>query len=364
MFFTLDNTGETLHCEGEWTLANLAELKEELFSFTSPERLKTIDGSNITKMDSAGAMGLRQFIHTIKDKTIALENFKKEQLSLFDLINDAEQLEKLPPRFELNPLAKLGKAAVDKASELWRFLNFIGELTFDVIRLFAHTSRYPWRSLISEIESTGVQALPIVALLSFLVGVVLAYQMMLQLKDYGADIYVVNFLGLSIMREFSPLITAIIIAGRTGSAFTAQLGTMKIREEIDALRTMGIAPAELLIIPKIMALMITVPLLTVWSIVFGVFGGMVMAKSMSHIGFSDFLHRFYEVIQASSYYTGMYKTPVFGFCIAAIGCYQGSQVSGSATSVGQKTTISVVQSIFFIIVIDAIFSIIYAWLDI
>ena len=166
------------------------------------------------------------------------------------------------------------------------------------------------------------------------------------------------------MREFGPLITAIIVAGRSGSSFAAQIGTMKINEEIDALCTLGIMPAELLVIPKCVAMIIVLPLLTVWADMFGVFGGMIMAKHMLGISFPDFLHRFQAAVSLASFTTGIYKAPVFGMLIACIGCYHGFQVSQSAASVGRQTTSSVVQAIFLIIVADAAFSILFSALGI
>jgi phospholipid/cholesterol/gamma-HCH transport system permease protein len=362
-FFSFDEKLEIFSCHGEWTLANLVPLQKSLHEFIDSAKIKIINAHDLHHLDSAGAMQLQQLIASLPH-TPELQALSKEQQTLLNLLKQPKNWSILPREFKPNPLAKLGIMVIEKCQEFHRFLAFTGEVTIDALRLFTRPQRIPWRAVISAMETTGVFALPIIALLSFLIGVVLAYQMGLQLKNYGANIYIVDLLGLSILREFSPLITAIIVAGRSGSAFTAQIGTMKIREEIDALRTMGIAPSELLILPKLLALIIVLPLLTVWSSLFGIFGGMVMANSMLHIGYTDFLHRFYEAIEVSSYYTGMLKAPVFGLIIAAIGCYQGTQVSGSATSVGQKTTTSVVEAIFFIIVVDAIFSILFSWLGI
>lgn len=188
----------------------------------------------------------------------------------------------------------------------------------------------------------------------------LAYEIGLKLKSYGANIYIVDLLGLAIFREFAPLITAIIVAGRSGSAFTAQIGTMKIREEVDALRTMGIPPSEILVLPKIMGLFIALPLLSIWASLFALLGGMMMAQSMLQVTYIEFVRRLNYAIVMSDYYTGMIKTPVFALIIASIGCYQGMKVFGSAESVGTKTTKSVVQSIFFIIIVDAAFAVLFS----
>ncbi len=215
-------------------------------------------------------------------------------------------------------------------------------------------------ALTSVIYRNGYLALPIIGLLSFMIGVVITYQMGLQLKNYGANIYIVDLLGISVLREFGPLLTAIMIAGRTGSSYTAQLGMMKLNQEIDALDTMGITPAELLLLPRIAGLVIALPLLTIWSDIFGVMGGMVMSNNMLSITWHDFLHRFPNVVPLRALLIGLGKAPVFALIIASIGCYQGVRVEGSADSVGQNTTRSVVMAIFFIIVADAIFSVVFS----
>ena len=193
-----------------------------------------------------------------------------------------------------------------------------------------------------------------------MIGVVITYQMGLQLRNYGANIFIVDLLGLSVLREFGPLITAIMVAGRTGSAFTAQLGIMKINQEIDALDTIGVTPAELLLVPRIIGLLISLPLLIMWANIFGVLGGMIMSNNMLNITWYDFLHRFSNVIPLRALLIGLGKAPIFALIIASVGCFQGMQVKENADSVGQNTTRSVVMAIFFIIVADATFSVIFS----
>jgi phospholipid/cholesterol/gamma-HCH transport system permease protein len=242
----------------------------------------------------------------------------------------------------------------------FEFHSFIGLALFTVKQWF-QPKNIQWNSIFKIVEETGCKALPIIGLLSFLIGIVLAYQMGLQLKDYGANAYIVDFSGLAILREFGPLITAIIVAGRTGSAFTAQIGIMKINEEIDALKTFGLSPVERLVLPRIFGLLIAIPLLTVWADAFGIMGCMVMANGMLDLGYADFLARFQQVIELKTYALGLIKTPVFAVLIAQVGCFQGFQVGYSADSVGSQTTRSVVQSIFLIIITDAFFSVLYSW---
>jgi phospholipid/cholesterol/gamma-HCH transport system permease protein len=213
------------------------------------------------------------------------------------------------------------------------------------------------------VQSAGVSALPIVGLLSFLIGVVVAYQGANQLRQYGANIYVADLVGLSMLREFAPLITAIIVAGRSGSAYAAQIGTMTVTEEIDAMRTLGIAPLDLLVLPKLIALMLALPLLTVYADVCGVAGGILMAQAKLGVGHVEFLDRFVNAVDTSTYLIGVGKAPVFAMIIALVGCFQGFRTRGGPDSVGRQTTRSVVHATFLVIVADALFSIIFSILD-
>ena len=268
----------------------------------------------------------------------------------------------LPPHTQLNWVETIGKKTICALQQLHKFIEFIGEITFTFFTLLRHPRRIPWRILFNNIQTTGYDALPIIGLLSFLIGIVLAYQMGLQLRNYGANIYIVDLMALSILREFAPMMTAIIIAGRSGSAFTAQIGTMKVNQEIDALTTMGIKPIERLVSPKLFSLLIILPLVTVWADMLGIFGGMVMADSILDINYSLFIQRFDEVVPLRWYVMGLIKTPIFALLIASIGCFQGLEVEYTADSVGTHTTKSVVQAIFMIITFDALFSILMSWL--
>jgi phospholipid/cholesterol/gamma-HCH transport system permease protein len=233
-----------------------------------------------------------------------------------------------------------------------------------MLRSLAHPSRIRWRAILYNLQISGFNALPIVGLLAFLMGVVVAYQGAVQLVRYGANIFVADLVGLSILREMAPLLTAIIVAGRSGSAYAAQIGTMKVTEEIDALHTIGVSPMELLVLPKMLALLVALPLLTVYADILGVLGGMIIAQNQLDVSFTDFLDRFDEAVTMSSFLAGLGKAPIFAAIIALVGCFQGFRVSGSADSVGRQTTVSVVQAIFLVIVFDALFSVILSWLNI
>jgi phospholipid/cholesterol/gamma-HCH transport system permease protein len=242
-------------------------------------------------------------------------------------------------------------------------LTFVGETTISIGHSIVHPTRLRWRPVLFNIRTAGFDALPIVGLLSFLLGVVVAYQGADQLRQYGANIFVADLVGVSMLREFAPLITAIIVAGRSGSSYAAQIGTMAVTEEIDAMRTLGIDPQEMLVLPKVIALVIALPLLTVFADVLGILGGMVMARQQLGVGYVDFLDRFVKAVVTSTALTGIGKAPVFAAIIAMVGCYQGFRTKGGADSVGRQTTRSVVQSIFLVIVADALFSIVFSALD-
>jgi phospholipid/cholesterol/gamma-HCH transport system permease protein len=260
-----------------------------------------------------------------------------------------------PPRQSL--LQRSGRQAVAAARQAQAFLHFVGEVALAGVGLLRHRHLWRLRAVWHEIEIGGYDALPIIGLTSFLLGVVVAYQGADQLRHYGANVFVVELVGYAMLREFAPLIGAIIIAGRSGSAYAAQIGTMVVSEEIDALRTIGIDPLQRLVLPKLLALAVALPLLTVFADITGVFGGMVMARSRLDIGFTEFLDRFGRVMEGSALLIGVGKSLVFALIIATVGCFQGLRTRGSADSVGRQTTLSVVQAIFLVIVADALFSV-------
>ena len=257
----------------------------------------------------------------------------------------------------------LGTATVVVARQTWALLEFIGETAMAALFCVCHPRRIRWRTVAFNLRSAGFDALPIVGLLAFLMGVVVAYQGAGQLRIFGASIFVADLVGLSLLREFAPLITAIIVAGRSGAAYAAQIGTLVVTEEMDALRTIGIAPQELLVLPKLLALMVALPLLTVFADVLGVAGGMLMAKARLGVGYSEFMDRFVKAVAVRDYLIGVLKAPVFAAIIVLASCFQGFRAQGGADGVGQQTTRSVVWSIFMVIVVDAMFSVVLSALD-
>ena len=260
-------------------------------------------------------------------------------------------------------LEHVGKSTIAAGTKALAGLSFVGETSIALGGWLTHPGRVRWRPIAFNLRSAGFDALPIVGLLSFLLGIVVAYQGADQLRQYGANIYVTDLVGLSMLREFAPLMTAIIIAGRSGSAYAAQIGTMAVTQEIDALRTLGIAPLEMLVLPKLIALVIAMPLLTVFADVMGVAGGMLMAQAQLGVSYSEFFDRFPQAVSVTSFLVGIGKAPVFAVIVALVGCFQGFLTRGGPQSVGQHTTRAVVQSIFLVIVADALFSIAFSVLD-
>jgi phospholipid/cholesterol/gamma-HCH transport system permease protein len=269
----------------------------------------------------------------------------------------------MPSAAALSPpgvLQRVGLSTLAALAQVRALFAFVGEAALAFATCMRHPSRWRWRPILFNIRTAGWEALPIVGLLSLLLGVVVAYQGADTLRQYGGNIFVVDLVGVSMLREFAPLITAIIVAGRSGSAYAAQIGTMAVTEEIDALRTLGIAPQELLVLPKVVALVIALPLLTAFADALGVFGGMLMARSQLGIDYGEFLDRFVKAVSVTTYLVGIAKAPVFAGLIALIGCFQGFQTHGGADSVGRQTTRSVVQAIFAVIVADALFSVAFS----
>uniref|UniRef100_UPI0025C60068 MlaE family ABC transporter permease n=1 Tax=Aquisalimonas sp. TaxID=1872621 RepID=UPI0025C60068 len=266
-----------------------------------------------------------------------------------------------PPR--PNPLHHIGVWGMNAAARLQLFFAFVGAVVDDALPRLLRPHRIRWRQVLGEIEHAGVRALPILGLLIFLTGVVMAYQGGTPLQQFGANIFLVDLLTLTMLREMAPLMTAIIVAGRTGSAYTAQIGTMHMTDEVDALRVIGITPYEMLVLPKLLALLIVMPLLTMYADLLGMLGGITVAAAFFDVGVADFIQRIPEAVAASTFWVGIIKAPVFAVLIVMVSCYHGFAVQRSTESVGRATTQSVVQGIFLVIVADAIFSVVFNMLD-
>jgi len=363
-------TPQGLALSGSWTARGIGAIEPQLDAWSAPAKTAmVVDGARIEALDTAGAWVLQKLLRRLRDEGTAVQvrDLRPDFAKLLEAVAPqvADQTETVAPAASApaSSLEGLGRRAADAYEQAVALLAFVGESAVALAGCVAHPARVRWRPILYNIRSAGFDALPIVGLLSFLLGIVVAYQGADQLRQYGANIFVVDLVGLSMLREFAPLITAIIIAGRSGSAYAAQIGTMAVTEEIDAMRTIGIPPLDLLVLPKVIALVIALPLLTVFADVLGVFGGMIMARAQLGVGFGDFLDRFVKAISITAYLIGICKAPVFAAIIAVVGCFQGFRTKGGADSVGRQTTRSVVQAIFLVIVADALFSIAFSALD-
>ena len=363
-------TSTDLALSGRWTARGIGTIETQLEAVRLAANTEVIaDGSRVAALDTAGAWILQKLLLRLRGEgvNVTMRGLRPEFSKLLGVV--AQQVDELagnPAPVAKPPpglLENVGRSVDEFFQQTLALLRFVGETAVAFAGCITHPARFRWRPILYNIRTAGFDALPIVGLLSFLLGIVVAYQGADQLKKYGASIFVADLVGLSMLREFAPLMTAIIIAGRSGSAYAAQIGTMAVTEEIDAMRTLGIAPLELLVLPKVIALVIALPLLTLFADVLGVFGGMIMAKTQLGISFNEFLDRFVKAVSITSYLVGIGKAPVFAVIISMVGCFQGFRTKGGAESVGRQTTRSVVQSIFLVIVADALFSVAFNVLD-
>ncbi|MBU0632100.1 ABC transporter permease [bacterium] len=363
---SLNNAQLDVYLTGDLTLYTTSRLQKYIFSKLQNISELNIDLDGVTSIDTAGAIYINCLKSTLLDKNISISLTCKDE-KILKTLNDIKSVvvnKKIPQQQKASFLENLGEDVYLRYKKFLEFLTFFGQIVYGFFYTFKHIATLRYKEILFEINENAIKAFAIVGVTSFLVGVVTAYQSAYQLKIYGANIFIVDMLGISMFRELSPLLTAIVIAGRSGSAFTAQIGAMKITEELDAMRTMGFDPIAFLVLPRIIALMIMMPLLIFLSDVTSIFGGMIVAKLDLGISVSLFLDRFNEVIAAKHFFVGISKGPFFAFLIASIGVFRGMLVKDDTQSIGFNTTKSVVESIFAVIVCDAVFSIIYTNLGI
>jgi phospholipid/cholesterol/gamma-HCH transport system permease protein len=354
---------------GRWTLSTLVELDESrrrlLAAAPAAGGAASIDLRAVQRLDTAGAWLLDQLTRELAERGWQVE-WSGARDAHAGLLAEIRRIaaEALPPAPEVSPvirmLAHLGRSTLAALDEARRLLSFYGQTLVALGRLVVRPSRLRLTSLTHHLEQTCVNALPIVGLISFLIGIVMAYQGADQLRRFGAEIFTVDLLAISALREIGILLTAVVVAGRSGSAFTAQIGMMKVNEEIDALRTLGLDPFEVLVLPRLLALMIALPLLAFFADIMALFGGGLMCALALDISPDQYVYRLSQAIWPRTFWVGIIKAPVFAFVIAMVACYEGLTVNGSAESVGRKTTLSVVVAIFLVIVFDAIFSIVFS----
>lgn len=362
--------GLTTEASGAWTFDSLAELDRLRAALLAEARQAgggtvRIDLNGVTSMDTSGAWLLHRLETTLSALgwSVEISPGDRRHRALFSEVRRIAfdtPLEPEPVNSLIRLVNGLGKGTIDAGIEAARLLSFLGQTVWTLLRSVVRPARLRVTSLTHHLEQTCLNALPIVGLIAFLIGVVMAYQGADQLKRFGAEIFTVDLVGVSILREIGILLTAIVVAGRSGSAFTAEIGAMSVNQEIDALRTLGLDVIEVLVLPRMLALMIALPLLAFFADILGLFGGGLMAWLVLDITPAQFLSQLETAIEPATFWVGIVKAPVFAFLIALVGCYQGLLVSGSADSVGRHTTKSVVISIFLVIVFDALFSILFS----
>ena len=363
---TIFVSGNVVNCRGVWTLPNLPELERRSGRLRWPDAPDVIcDVGEVTAMDTGGALLLQRSINGLRQmgRTVTLQGLKPEFAELVRLVETRAPLNHTAGRRRRRWEEQVARTVRGRKEAVVDGLGFLGETVVTLGRALLRPKSIRWRALLRIVEVDGVRALPITGLLTFLVGVVIAYQGAEQLRKFGTNIFIVDLVGISLVREIAPLIVAILIAGRSGSAYAAEIGTMKVTEELDAVRTLGISPIDLLVLPRAFALVIALPLLTVYADVLGVFGGMLIASSQLNVSLTEFVARFEEAVAVRHFLIGLAKAPFFAMIIALVGCYQGFRIRGGVDDVGRHTTISVVQSIFLVIVFDSICSVLTNWWD-
>lgn len=351
-----------LICSGDWTLSGIGDPATLLSADELATHPGPLDATDVTHLDTVGALLLVK----LRDRlggTTGIRGLTQGHDALVNLVDQYLHREMRVPEDRPGPLAALGMRVHDMATEVMDTLDFIGRFAADAAPRLLRPHRLRWKQIVGELQAAGVNAMPILGMLAFLTGVVIAYQGGTPLRQYGANIFIVDLLSITMLREMAPLMTAIILAGRTGSAYTAQIGTMRITQEVDALRTLGMSPLEILALPKFLALVIAMPLLTLFADVLGMLGGILVAFTLFDISLTAFLDRLPQVVAPSSFWIGIAKAPVFAAIIVTVSCHHGFSVQGSTESVGRATTRSVVQSIFLVILADAAFSVIFNLLD-
>lgn len=357
----------TLCVKGDWTIDTIAQHESALSKLNIETAQVDIDVQELGKFDTAGAYLLAETIRE-NGAVFGLVGQHSQADTLFHLIDIGDEVREPHPdeRFSLSGfLAKIGEAGVDFLKEAGETLAFIGQAAVTTIRLLLQPHKIRWTSVVAVMEEAGLNALPIVSFLSFFVGIVIAFiGATILTQTLGATVFTIDLVGWSVLREFGVVLTGILLAGRTNSSFTAQIGSMKMRQEIDAMRTLGLDPMEVLVVPRILAMLVMTPFLTFAATLAGIFGGLFVSWVALDISPVMFLTRLQETVPIRNFWVGLSKAPVFALIVAMIACRQGLQVRGDVQSLGRATTASVVHAIFLIIVADAVFAMVYLELDV
>lgn len=357
-----------LYLTGVWRLSNLVAISDALRALRlTAQKHFVLDGSRLKELDTAAGFTLYRHLVGIgcTESMVSARRFDPNHERLLALVHERMTCPPAAARsMHLGLVQRIGAAAI----AVWRLLKahnaFVGSLALELLSLIRRPKLFRIKETVSQFETICLDAIPVVGLVTFLIGVVFAYLLGLQAQRYGANIFVVDGVGLAMCRELSPLLVAVIVAGRSGAAFTAQIGTMKVQEEIDAISTLGLSPLQVLVIPRLVAITIALPLLVFVGDVAGIAGGMLISSWQLDISATTFLDRLHGVLPMSAPVVGMVKAPVFAAFIALIACRMGMMVARDARSVGINTTSTVVQSIVWVILLDAVFAVVFERLDI
>ncbi|HEX6784851.1 MAG TPA: ABC transporter permease [Sphingomicrobium sp.] len=349
--------GSVYRVAGPITISRAATTQREIDALPDP---LTIDLSEISRMDTVGAWIVYR---TVRDRGAKVIGASRDEVSLLKQVGEFDVPTRVVPDVPHNiasVFAELGKWIAETGTTLVGLLGFLGATLIGFGNVIRRPRKFRLNAVVQRFDVVGVRALGIIALMSFLIGIVIAQQGSVQLAQFGAEVYTINLIGRITARELGTLMTAIMVAGRSGSAFAAQIGTMKITEEIDAMRTIGVSPVEALVLPRIISAVVMMPLLAFWSMLLTLIGGGVFVWTSLGIPPLTYIQRLQEVIPLTDIWVGLIKAPVFGFIIALAGCFQGMLVQGNSEEVGARTTTAVVQSIFLVIVLDAVFAVFFS----
>jgi phospholipid/cholesterol/gamma-HCH transport system permease protein len=354
-----------IRLRGGWRAAAAAELAQAVAGAELGGPRVVLDASGVDALDLTGAYFLRQLELRLEAAGRPAEwRGSRPETLVFTATLVADGPTPPPhPVVAAEPLGTLGRYTVRHGQQAAEALEFLGRVYYVCGGAFLRPRRFRFRSIIRHVYEAGIQAIPIVALIAFLISVIVAYIGAQELRQFGGEVYVVDLVTLSVLRELGVLLTAIIVAGRSGSAFAAEIGVMRLNEEIDALRAIGMNVVEVLVLPRVVALMIALPLLAVIADAMGLAGGAVLSWLVLDIPFTRFLVRMQEAIAPTTFWAGLLKAPVFGFVIALIGTFRGIQVRESSRELGRLTTVAVVESIFMVLFVDAVFAVIYWEID-
>jgi len=354
---TAEGENPPFRIRGTLTITRAASIQREIDAEADP---LTIDLSGVERMDTVGAWLVYR---AVRDRGAKVAGATPESQSLLDQVAEFDRPVQVHPDEKSSVtrvVAELGEWIAETGRTLVGLLGFFGATLVSMANLVSRPRRFRWNAVVQRFDVVGVRALGIIGLMSFLIGVVIGQQGAVQLQQFGAEVYTINLIGRITVRELGTLMTAIMVAGRSGSAFAAQLGTMKITEEIDAMRTIGVSPIEALVIPRLIAAVVMMPLLAFWAMLMSLLGGGIFVWLSLGIPPLTYIQRLQEVIPLTDLWVGLIKAPVFGFIIALAGCFQGMLVESNSEEVGLRTTTAVVQSIFLVIVIDAVFAVFFS----